>query len=64
MGEGFEFLVLENGQRIDGGPIADPFIHTTIRPRGLRSALRVLFGRLEFKVHVSERILYGSEAST
>ncbi len=32
--------------------IEDPFITTSVRPRGWRAALAVLFGRYEIRLHV------------
>ena len=64
--EQFFYSVRENGVKLDGGPIHDPFIHTVIRPKGLRAALLVLLGRLEWTVRVdgtnaAYRVVMGSD---
>ena len=46
-------LITENGGAIESRGIDDPFIHTVIRPRGLRAAFLVLFGWLEWRIHVT-----------
>lgn len=59
----YEVEVRENDRRVSIERIVDPFIHTTIHPRGWRNAVRLLFRRLTFTVIVSgdseivERIL-------
>lgn len=45
--------VREGSERLALTQIVDPFINTTVRPKGLRSALRVLLGRYEASVHVN-----------
>lgn len=45
--------IYENGQLLSKRPIYDPYIRTTLRPRGWRAALQVLRGRFELMVHIS-----------
>jgi hypothetical protein len=49
----YSVAVWENGTILDRHPITDPFIRTTVRPRGWRVALMVLLGRYEVRVTVS-----------
>lgn len=49
----YSVAVWENDSLLDRHPITDPFIHTTVRPRGWRLALMVLFGRYELRVAVN-----------
>lgn len=72
----YSVAVWENSALVNRRAIHDPFVHTTIRPRGLRVLLGVLLGRYEVRVVVNadtetvERVLeldpdyrgaYGSE---
>lgn len=52
-GDRFTVEVRECGKRLSLETLADPFIHTKVRPRGWRVALAVLRGRYEVLVHVS-----------
>jgi hypothetical protein len=45
--------VREQGRRIALQPSEDPFIHTTITPRGWRVAWEILRRRYEVSVHVT-----------
>jgi hypothetical protein len=51
--DGYTVEVRENGKRLALTPIVDPFVNTFVHPKGLRAAVRVLFGRYEASVHVS-----------
>lgn len=49
----YSIAIWENGGRLESKDMPDPFHTTTIRPRGLRAALAVLFGRYELQVMVN-----------
>lgn len=48
----FEIDIWENNRILSTETIDDPFITTRIRPSGWRAAWAVLFGKLEWRVHV------------
>lgn len=50
--QSYSVEVREQGRRVSLLPIADPFINTTVRPRGWRVAWAVLRRRYEVSVHV------------
>lgn len=48
----YHIIVRENDTQLEDRAIPDPFIHATIWVRGVRSALRCLFGGLRLVVQV------------
>ena len=52
-GERFTVEVRERGRCLSREPTLDPFINTTIEPRGWRVALAILLRRYSVSVHVS-----------
>lgn len=48
----FTVHIWENDHLLNSLEIDDPFVHSTIVPKGWRTALRVLFGRCKFRVVV------------
>jgi hypothetical protein len=48
----YEFKIWENDNLINSGQIDDPFIHSTIVPKGWRIAWAVLRGKIKYRVHV------------
>jgi len=52
-GDAYTVEVRERGSRLDRHAVADPFVNTTVHPRGWRAALAVLLRRYEVSVHVS-----------
>jgi hypothetical protein len=52
-GPAFTVEVREGNERLSIQPTLDPFINTTVHPRGWRAALAVLRRRYQVSVHVS-----------
>jgi hypothetical protein len=52
-GDAYIVEVREQGKRLDRHAIPDPFVNTTVHPRGWRVAWAVLRKRYEVSVHVS-----------
>jgi hypothetical protein len=52
-GPAYTVEIREQGKRLSLDAIPDPFIRTTLRPRGWRAALALLRGRYELEVLVS-----------
>lgn len=51
-GPAYTIEIRENDRRLSLEPLVDPFINTTVHPRGWRVALAVLCRRYKVSVHV------------